>query len=124
VQPARAAVTTVEAAVLPAEHVHTVSMTTTSAPEPVLRLAVAPRAPVFGVARAPDGSELIPVHQTSWVPDTRGPAIIIRGGMGRPDDDCDELNPRGRRGGGAAVNRLAPPTAGSGGRISLRGGIR
>lgn len=109
-----------------AEHVHALSVTTSSAPEPVLRLATAPAAPVFGVARAADGSEYHPMPGNSWVPDAvnRGPAIIIRGGMGRPDDDCDELNPRGRRGGGAAVNRLAPPAMGSGGRTSFRGGIR
>jgi hypothetical protein len=110
----------------PTEHVHTLSMTTSSAPDPVLRLATAPAAPVFGVARAADGSELHPMPGNNWLPDAvnRGPTIIIRGGMGRPDDDCDELNPRGRRGGGAAVNRLAPPTTGSGGRTSFRGGIR
>ena len=115
-----------QAGVPATEHVHTLSMTTNSAPEPVLRLATAPAAPVFGVARAADGSELHPMPGNNWLPDavSRGPTIIIRGGMGRPDDDCDELNPRGRRGGGAAVNRLAPPTMGSGGRTSFRGGIR
>jgi len=125
VRTAGAAAPATKPAVIPAEeHVHAVSVTTSSAPEPVLRLATAPSAPVFGVARAADGSEYHPMPGTSWVPDVvnRGPGIIIRGGMGRPDDDCDELNPRGRRGGGAAVNRLAPPAMGSGGRT--RGGIR
>lgn len=105
-----------------AAHVHTVSMTTSTAPEPVLRLATAPAAPVFGVARAADGSELPRIPETTWVPDriNRGPAIIIRGGNGRPDDDCD-LIPRGHRI-GSAVNRLTPPMGG--GRVSTRGGIR
>lgn len=42
----------------------------------------------------------------------RGPSIIIRGGMGSPDDDCDlrNMHPRGA---GAAVNRAAPAFGGS-----------
>ena len=131
IQPKRAAATTKvvrEPAAAPqpeivAEeaHVHSVSMTTTTAPEPVLRLATAPAAPVFGVARAADGSELPRTPETTWVPDrNRGPAIIIRGGNGRPDDDCD-LIPRGHRI-GSAVNRMTPPIGG--GRVSTRGGIR
>jgi hypothetical protein len=39
----------------------------------------------------------------------RGPTIIIRGGMGGPDDDCDLRRGHGL---GAAVNRLAPPLGG------------
>lgn len=111
-----------QAVVTEEPHVHAVSMTTSTAPEPVLRLATAPAAPVFGVARAADGSELPRIPETTWVPDriNRGPAIIIRGGNGRPDDDCD-LIPRGHRI-GSAVNRVTPPIGG--GRVSTRGGIR
>ena len=132
VQPKRAAATTrvapepapaaAPAIVAEVAHVHAVSMTSSAAPEPVLRLATAPSAPVFGVARAADGSALPSIPENRWLPDpvNRGPAIIIRGGNGRPDDDCD-LIPRGHRI-GSAVNRLTPPIGG--GRVSTRGGIR
>jgi len=112
-----------QAIVAEVAHVHTVSMTSSMALEPELRLATAPSAPVFGVARAADGSELPRIPENRWLPDpvNRGPAIIIRGGNGRPDDDCD-LIPRGHRI-GTAVNRLTPPMGGSG-RTSFRGGIR
>ena len=132
VQPKRAAATTrvapepapaaAPAIVAEVAHVHAVSMTSSAAPEPVLRLATAPSAPVFGVARAADGSALPSIPENRWLPDpvNRGPAIIIRGGNGRPDDDCD-LIPRGHRI-GSAVNRLTPPIGG--GRVSMRGGIR
>ena len=45
------------------------------------------------------------------VPQTRGPAILIRGGMGRVDDDCDlhRGNRFGARNtGGIAINRMTP----------------
>ncbi|NOT10148.1 MAG: hypothetical protein HOP28_18295 [Gemmatimonadales bacterium] len=48
---------------------------------------------------------------------SRGPSIIIRGGMGGIDDKCD-LRPRV----GTAVNRLVPPIGVRGG--FARGGMR
>lgn len=116
-------------AIVPETHVHTMSTTMTPVPEPVLRLASAPAAPVFGVARASDGSGQA-APDNSQLPGmlpgitSRGPGIMIRGGRGTLDDDCDEHNLRGRMG-GTAVNRLAPPMmGGGGGRFQLRGGIR
>jgi hypothetical protein len=38
----------------------------------------------------------------------RGPAIILRGGRGGVDDDCDLHRPRGRGPGGIAINRNGP----------------
>ena len=115
-------------ALVPETHVHTMSTTMTPVPEPVLRLASAPTAPVFGVARAADGSgQAAPENTTlpGMLPGitNRGTGIIIRGGLGRIDDDCDEHNIRGRTG-GAAVNRLTPPIGGGNVRTSFRGGIR
>lgn len=122
---ARGAAPALDQAIMPATaHVHTLSMTTSPAPEAVLRLATAPAAPVFGVARAADGSgQAAPENYVLPAAVNRGPGIIIRGGRGRLDDDCDEHNLRGRTG-GAAVNRLAPPTMGGNVRTSFRGGIR
>ncbi len=53
---------------------------------------------------------------------SRGPVIILRGGRGGPDDDCDLRNRLHPHGGGAAVNRLAPSFGG--GSFGRRGGIR
>ena len=53
---------------------------------------------------------------------SRGPSIIIRGGMGGVDDKCD-LRPHGA--GGIAINRSVPPIGGGNGRgWSPRGGLR
>ena len=52
---------------------------------------------------------------------SRGPSIIIRGGMGGVDDKCD-LRPRGF--GGIAINRAAPSLGGSSGRGGFPRGIR
>lgn len=53
---------------------------------------------------------------------SRGPSIIIRGGMGGVDDKCD-LRPRGF--GGIAINRTTPPLGGRNTRGGFtRGGIR
>lgn len=52
---------------------------------------------------------------------SRGPSIIIRGGMGGVDDKCD-LRPRGF--GGIAINRAAPSLGGSTGRSGFPRGIR
>lgn len=38
----------------------------------------------------------------------RGPAVIIRGGRGGVDDDCDLHRPTLRRPGGIAINRVTP----------------
>lgn len=60
-------------------------------------------------------------------PVSRGPTIIIRGGMGSPVDDC-KIHGQGR-GPGLAINRITPPFGGgevrgnTGGRFP-RGGIR
>jgi hypothetical protein len=42
---------------------------------------------------------------------TRGPVILIRGGMGTADDDC-KLHPVASRGMGIAINNVAPPIPG------------
>ena len=42
---------------------------------------------------------------------TRGPFILIRGGMGTPHDDC-KLHPVASRGAGIAINNVAPPIPG------------
>ena len=42
---------------------------------------------------------------------TRGPVILIRGGMGTPHDDC-KLHPVASRGVGIAINNVAPPIPG------------
>ena len=98
--------------------VRELSVTTTSSAEPQLRLAMAtaPAAPIFGAARPLEGPggandpRAIPNFGTG-----RGP-IMIRGGRGGLDDDCDLHRPGVGR--PAAVNRLAPPLGG------FRGGIR
>jgi hypothetical protein len=123
---AETVVGTADQAVLPAPApVHPMSMTTSSMPDAALRLATAPLAPV--PVREGDasvgGGESHPMSGGYPLPEAvnRGPTIILRGGRGGPDDDCDLRNQHGHRG-GAAVNRLAPPMGGS--RISFRGGIR
>lgn len=134
---ARRRVATVTAGtVAPAEAAHHHDVVVTEAPVPALRVsttavgagpvlesptripaAASPEAaPQPGQATEPRGH---PEHVT------RGPTIIIRGGMGGVHDDCDLRN-HGQRG-GAAVNRLAPSfAAGSRGGMStgFRGGIR
>lgn len=52
-----------------------------------------------------DGTGILPGDYTAGT-HHRDPVIIIRGGLGTPDDKCD-LRPRGGRG-GTAVNRSAP----------------
>ena len=42
---------------------------------------------------------------------TRGPVILIRGGMGTPHDDC-KLHPVASRAAGIAINNVAPPIPG------------
>jgi hypothetical protein len=44
----------------------------------------------------------------------RGPAVIIRGGVGGPDDDCDIRHPRSH--GGIAVHSFAPAPGNRSGR--------
>ncbi len=46
-------------------------------------------------------------------PGRRGPGIIIRGGRGGVDDDCDLHRPTLRRPGGIAINRLTPELPGT-----------
>jgi hypothetical protein len=77
------------------------------------------RAPAMPTWRAGDGEDVgaMAGHQP-WGMARGGPTVIIRGGRGGPDDDCDLTRP-GVHHGPMAVNRLAPPL---GGRI--RGGIR
>lgn len=107
------------AAVTTDEPVQELRVTTTSSPEPQLRLAMAtaPAAPIFGAGRPLEGPggandpRAIPNFGTG-----RGP-IMIRGGRGGIDDDCDLHRPGVGR--PAAVNRLAPPLGGG-----FRGGIR
>ena len=107
------------AAVPADEPVQELSLTTTSSTEPQLRLAMAtaPAAPIFGAARPLEGPggandpRAIPNFGTG-----RGP-IMIRGGRGGVDDDCDLHRPGFGR--PAAVNRVAPALGGG-----FRGGIR
>lgn len=99
--------------------VQALSLTTTSPVQPQLHLAMAtaPAAPIFGAARPLEGPggandpRAIPNFGTG-----RGP-ILIRGGRGGIDDDCDLHRPGFGR--PAAVNRVAPPLGGG-----WRGGIR
>ena len=101
------------------EPVQELSVTTTSSAEPRLRLAMAtaPAAPIFGAARPLEGPG--GANDPRAIPNVgtgRGP-IMIRGGRGGLDDDCDLHRPRAGR--PAAVNRMAPPLGGG-----FRGGIR
>ncbi len=103
------------------EHVHgpemaeaapAVSVTPTSAGAAPLsvNLAFLPGAPAPASAATADaGSGDTGARRA---PGERGPAIIIRGGSGRPDDDCDLHNGglRPARGVGIAINSLAPST--------------
>jgi hypothetical protein len=107
------------AAVTTDEPVQELSRTTISSAEPQIGLAMAsaPAAPIFGAARPLEGPggandpRAIPNFGTG-----RGP-ILIRGGRGGIDDDCDLHRPGFGR--PAAVNRMAPPLGGG-----YRGGIR
>lgn len=114
-----------------------VGRTTSSMIEAPLTLAAAPLpAPVsttptmlvgdaFGAGSGPSAGN----DSDPWPgPVTRGPTIIIRGGMGSPVDDC-KIHGQGGRGPGLAINRITPSFGGgevrgnSGGRFP-RGGIR
>lgn len=104
--------------------VQEMSRTVTATTDIPLRLAMAraPAAPIFGAARPLDGA-----GDTRALPEFggRGPVIILRGGRGGIDDDCDLHGPRARRP-GVAINRTAP-SLGGGGTVRtgmLRGGIR
>jgi len=107
------------AAITTDEPVQELSRTTISSAEPQIGLAMAsaPAAPIFGAARPLEGPggandpRAIPNFGTG-----RGP-ILIRGGRGGIDDDCDLHRPGFGR--PAAVNRMAPPLGGG-----YRGGIR
>lgn len=109
----------VHAAVTTEAPVQELSRTTIRSAEPQIRLAMAtaPAAPIFGAARPLEGPggandpRAIPNFGTG-----RGP-IMIRGGRGGLDDDCDLHRPGFGR--PAAVNRMAPPLGGG-----FRGGIR
>jgi len=80
------------------------------------------RAPAMEAWRPGDGEDVggMAGHQP-WGMARGGPTVIIRGGRGGPDDDCDLTRP-GARHGPIAINRLAPTIRG---RMGLpRGGIR
>ncbi len=108
--------------------VQEMSRTVTATTDIPLRLAMAtaPAAPIFGAARPLNG-DAGGAGDTRAFPEFggRGPAIILRGGRGGIDDDCDLHGPRARRP-GVAINRTAPSLGGGGiGRTGmLRGGIR
>jgi hypothetical protein len=71
---------------------------------PTSMVLPAARGSVPGVARG-EGSSPAPSGGT------RGPVILIRGGMGTADDDC-KLHPVASRGMGIAINNVAPPIPG------------
>ncbi len=104
------------------------SRTVTATTDIPLRLAMAtaPAAPIFGAARPLNG-DAGGTGETRALPEFggRGPVIILRGGRGGIDDDCDLHGPRARRP-GVAINRSAPSLGGGGyGRTGMsRGGIR
>jgi hypothetical protein len=108
--------------------VQEMSRTATATTDIPLRLAMAtaPAAPIFGEARPLNG-DVGGAGDTRALPEFagRGPVIILRGGRGGIDDDCDLHGPRARRP-GVAINRTAPSLGGGGiGRTGmLRGGIR
>jgi len=114
-----------------------VGRTTSSVIEAPMALAAAPLpmpapasatptmlvADAFGAGSGPSAGN----DSESWPgPVSRGPTIIIRGGMGSPVDDC-KIHGQGR-GPGLAINRITPSfgsevRGNSGGRFP-RGGIR
>jgi hypothetical protein len=113
-----------------------VGRTTSSVIDAPLTLAAAPlpaphsTAPTmlvgdaFGAGSGPSAGN----DSESWPgPVSRGPTILIRGGMGSPVDDC-KIHGQGGRGPGLAINRITPSfgsevRGNSGGRFP-RGGIR
>ena len=63
-------------------------------------------------ARSPEPGGPISAQDIARERETsRGPMILIRGGMGSPHDDC-KIHGTASRGGGILVNRLAPPLSG------------
>jgi hypothetical protein len=91
---------------LPAMHL-------TASAETVLTLQAAPGAIPLASPPRSEGASSGRGFEPQLAGGSRGPTIIIRGGMGGPDDDCDLMHRR--RGFGAAVNRMAPPIGGRSG---------
>ncbi len=79
------------------------TISTAAAPQ-VLAVAPLPIAPTLAIGRPSTGE--VANDQPSF--GSRGPVIIIRGGRGGPDDDCDL---RGHRPAGA-INTVLPPLGG------------
>lgn len=96
---------TVAAALLVPE----VSRTTSSMTEVPQHLAQAPTATLAEGIGAGGGDQ--PADGS------RGPAVIIRGGSGSPNDPCALHGPRRTRGPGIAINSTLPPFRGGGGGV-------
>jgi hypothetical protein len=109
---------------------------TTAAPTPEMSMSMAPAAAPVAEPLDPASMNAAPVAGTGWhgrggsgIPGVelggggsgRGPVIILRGGRGGLDDDCDLRNLLHPRSGGQAVNRSAPSFGGYG---RNPGGIR
>lgn len=109
-----------DAVISEAAPIHTMSMT--MAPTTALPLAVEPEPATQSSGSGWRGRDFSGAPTVQALGGNRGPAIIIRGGPGGRDDDCDLRNALHPRGGGTAVNRLAPPLGGGYGRSG--GGIR
>jgi len=94
-----------QAAVVPA-----LSQTTSALADRPMTLASVPMSVTtsHGEGRRSIGDDLAPWPEGG----TRGPGIIIRGGRGGIDDDCDLHRPGARRPGGVAVNDRMPSIGG------------
>jgi hypothetical protein len=109
---------------------------TTAAPVGEMTMSMAPAAAPVAEPLDPASMDAAPAAGTGWhgrggsgIPGVelggsgggRGPVIILRGGRGGLDDDCDLRNLLHPRSGGQAVNRSAPSFGGYG---RNPGGIR
>lgn len=88
-------------------------------PPPEIVRAPMPAEPAVGYAGPHLGEDF-------GSPGRRGPGIIIRGGRGGVDDDCDLHRPTLRRPGGIAINRITPGLPGTtvSGILGRSGGLR
>jgi hypothetical protein len=75
--------------------------------------ATAPEPAVSGPSARPAGNEAMGEGNGESVPHMRGGIIILRGGPGGIDDDCDELNNPQRPNQPVSINTRAPNMGGS-----------